>query len=113
MNDKQYRIDVSYPKRQVSGGSDKSHEEEKRDKVVGLEDIMEDVYKAKFGGKESKKRSLRDQEQDMMTQHTFRSKSFKDGEEVMSEDSYLFQWKPDYITRQENYWDDKKDRFAC
>jgi hypothetical protein len=33
------------------------------------------------------------------SQLTYRSKSFKDGEEILSEDSYLFQWKPDYITK--------------
>jgi hypothetical protein len=44
---------------------------------------------------------------------SFRSKSFKDGEEILSEDSYLFQFKPEYISRQENYWDQRQERFAC
>jgi hypothetical protein len=41
-----------------------------------------------------------------------RSKRYEDGEEVWSEDSYLFKWKPDYIANKENYWDKKKDKFA-
>ena len=47
------------------------------------------------------------------SQMTYRSKSFKDGEELLSEDSYLFQWKPDYIAKQEQYIDRRKDRFVC
>jgi hypothetical protein len=37
---------------------------------------------------------------DQGSQLTYRSKSFNEnGDEILSEDSYLFQWKPDYITR--------------
>ena len=46
-----HKLDLSYPRRMLSSISDKIHpidEEEKRDLVVGLEDIMEDVYKQKF-----------------------------------------------------------------
>lgn len=86
---------------------------------------MEDVYSMKFGKKRGAneitgeevnklKRNLTQAEtQDSKGHHatqsqlTFRSKSFKDGEEVLSEDSYLFQWKPDYIARNEKYWDKK------
>jgi len=49
----------------------------------------------------------------MSSHRSFRSKYYKDGEEVFSEDSYLFQWKPQYITNKEEYWDKKKNMFAC
>lgn len=32
---------------------------------------------------------------------------------MFSENSYLFNWKPDYITKNETYWDSKKNMFAC
>ena len=90
---------------------------------------MEDVYAMKFG----KKRSVAEMENESKvlkksqsigdaptkrskiseSQLTHRSKSFKDGEEILSEDSYLFQWKPDFIAKNEKFWDSKVDKFAC
>ena len=118
----------------VSNKTSKVDEEEKKDQVVRLEDIMDLVYEMKFG-KQGKKRSFYDMEggpssknvlkrsnTDLLndeekshnqSQLSYRSKSYKDGEEVLSEDSYLFQWKPDYIQRNESYWDSKQERFAC
>ena len=87
----------------TAGGGE---EEEKLDQVVKLEDIMNDIYKMKFHSK--KKRSHMEDDEpsekasqsEKSSQMTYRSKSFnKDGDEVFSEDSYLFQWKPDYIAR--------------
>lgn len=84
------------------------------DHVVQLEDIMNDIYKLKF---QSKKRPhMNDDDEhfenssekpsEKSSQLTYRSKSFnKDGDEILSEDSYLFQWKPDYIARQAKYID--------
>lgn len=118
-----YLVDVNVPKKLAA--SSKADEEEKKDRVVKLEDIMEDVYAVKFG----KKRSHIDMEKESGlnkkavteaptkiapgSQMTHRSKSFKDGEEILSEDSYIFQWKPDYIAKNEKYWDSKAEKFAC
>ena len=118
---------MSVPKK-IAASSSKADEEEKKDRVVKLEDIMDDVYAVKFG----KKRSHIDMENESGpgvkkaaslseaptkiapgSQMTHRSKSFKDGEEILSEDSYLFQWKPDYIAKNEKYWDSKVEKFAC
>jgi hypothetical protein len=95
----------------------KSEEEESKDTVVKLEDIIGDIYSLKFGkhaGKadKSKKRPYEEDHQHSQlndeaetkqsgggSQLTYRSKSFKDGEELLSEDSFLFQWKPDYIAK--------------
>lgn len=92
------------------------------DQVVQLEDIMNDIYKMKFQSKKRPKfnedddddSSEKPPQSEKSSQLTYRSKSFnKDGDEVFSEDSYLFQWKPDYIARQEKYIDARQDRFAC
>ena len=96
---------------------------------------MDDVYQMKFKDSNNKKRpypqefdqktkkgltmkdrSLKSGGDDLKTSTShlsYRSKSFKDGEEVLSEDSYLFQWKPDYIQKNEKYWDKKMHNFAC
>ena len=101
-----HTVEVSIPKKLQSSASSKFDEEEKKDKVVKLEDIMEDVYAMKFG----KKRSVAEMENESKvlkksqsigdaptkrskiseSQLTHRSKSFKEGEEILSEDSYLF-----------------------
>jgi len=101
-----HTVEVSIPKKLQSSASSKLDEEEKKDKVVKLEDIMEDVYAMKFG----KKRSVAEMENESKvlkksqsigdaptkrskiseSQLTHRSKSFKEGEEILSEDSYLF-----------------------
>ncbi|CDW73148.1 helix-hairpin-helix motif family protein [Stylonychia lemnae] len=133
-----FEIKLDLPKIQTqikrfnSGVSDqKQLEEEKLDQVVNLEDIIDDIYRMKFttkegGGNSSKKRSLKDalgnesktrlstaDDGDLSSHRSFRSKFYKDGEECYSEDSYMFQWKPDYIANKEEYWDKKKDKFAC
>jgi hypothetical protein len=122
-----FEVEVEIPKK-LSTATSKLDEEEKKDKVVKLEDIMEDVYAVKFG-KANKKRTYVDLEGDhesstfkraateaskpSQSHLTYRSKSYKDGEEILSEDSYLFQWKPDYIARNEEFWDSKAGNFAC
>ena len=51
-----YIVEVTFPKRMAS--SAKYDEEEKRDKIVRLEDIMGDIYAMKFGKKGDAKTSL-------------------------------------------------------
>jgi hypothetical protein len=60
----EFMVDIELPKKQIterSGGSG-GDEEEKNDKVVRLEDILEDVYAMKFGRKKpgAKKRNMID-----------------------------------------------------
>lgn len=106
-------VDISIPKKLLnSSATSKVDEEEKKDRVVKLEDIMEDVYAVKFGkeraGKkrpylemanETEDKGVKKKSQTLSEAPTkskaeshlsYRSKSFKDGEEVLSEDSYLF-----------------------
>jgi hypothetical protein len=122
-------LEVSKPQR----GSSKSNEEEKKDKVVSMDEIMNDVYDMKFGNKKRRnppkdmkeddsesfvegKRKIKSKtfENELMTMKSdIKSKHYVDGEEVFSEDSYLFKWKPDFIEKNEGFWDAKKDKFAC
>ena len=64
-------------------------------------------------GKRKKLNSDKDDE--LLTQKTdIKSKYYVDGEEMFSEDSYLFKWKPGFINQKnEEYWDSQKDKFAC
>lgn len=129
-----HQLEVSKPKR----SSSKSNEEEKKDIVVSLDDIIGDVYDIKFGNKKRRNppKDMKDNAEDDDESDSFvegkrkiknktienelktmksdiKSKHYIDGEEVFSEDSYLFKWKPDFIEKKESFWDTKKDKFAC
>ena len=56
---------------------------------------------------------MSDKDEIITQKSEIKSKHYVDGEEVLSEDSYLFKWKPDFIEKNEKYWDDKKENFAC
>eukprot|EP00347_Sterkiella_histriomuscorum_P022919 403336657 len=103
-----YEIKIEIPNKEEvqltkinSGVSDqKNYEEEKLDRVVNLEEIIDDIYKMKL----LKRQSQENEDENFginlheeSSHRSLRSKFYKDGEECYSEDSYLHSWKPDYI----------------